>query len=244
MAEYTENYNLKKPGQDEFYKVEDANSNMDAIDTALTPAADPALVPEDNDPGKLVQWVSWIVNRIKAITGLANWWDTPTRSLEDLNDTVNEHLADIVNYGQFKLSATQNINVADGAQINFDTVEKENKDYYILATGDNAGKIKILKDGVYDIELQIRLFNVTLTDFKGMSSQVMHNGVSKANAFMAFKANNTFISNRAYTKVSALSVVCKANDLISAFIVTNTTDMVSIEGTGTIQTYLRIRKVG
>jgi len=35
MAEYTPNYNLKKPGQDDFYNVDDFNENADIIDQAL-----------------------------------------------------------------------------------------------------------------------------------------------------------------------------------------------------------------
>ena len=35
MAEYTENFNLKKPGQDDFYNIEDFNENADIIDAEL-----------------------------------------------------------------------------------------------------------------------------------------------------------------------------------------------------------------
>jgi phage-related tail fiber protein len=35
MAEYTQNYNLKKPEQDDFYNVEDFNDNADIIDEKL-----------------------------------------------------------------------------------------------------------------------------------------------------------------------------------------------------------------
>ena len=35
MANYTENYNLKKPGRTDFYSVQDFNDNADIIDTAL-----------------------------------------------------------------------------------------------------------------------------------------------------------------------------------------------------------------
>jgi hypothetical protein len=45
--------------------------------------ADPALVPAGL-VGTLTQWFSWITNRIKAITGLTNWYDTPTTTLNAL----------------------------------------------------------------------------------------------------------------------------------------------------------------
>ena len=35
MANYTPNYNLKKPAQDDFFDVDDFNENADKIDTAL-----------------------------------------------------------------------------------------------------------------------------------------------------------------------------------------------------------------
>lgn len=35
MATYTENYDLKKPGKDDFYNIDDFNGNMDIIDNAL-----------------------------------------------------------------------------------------------------------------------------------------------------------------------------------------------------------------
>lgn len=35
MAEYTENFNLKKPGQNDFYSIEDFNDNTDIIDAEL-----------------------------------------------------------------------------------------------------------------------------------------------------------------------------------------------------------------
>lgn len=35
MAEYTENFNLKKPGQNDYYNIEDFNDNTDIIDAEL-----------------------------------------------------------------------------------------------------------------------------------------------------------------------------------------------------------------
>lgn len=35
MATFTENYGLRKPGQEDFYNIADFNGNMDAIDGAL-----------------------------------------------------------------------------------------------------------------------------------------------------------------------------------------------------------------
>lgn len=40
MAEYTENYNLKKPAQEDFYNVDDFNNNADIIDSQLKTLSD------------------------------------------------------------------------------------------------------------------------------------------------------------------------------------------------------------
>lgn len=97
MPDKTTNYNLIKPLANENYDVGVQNGNMDAIDVALTPTAVADKVPAApavNSPAKLLTWLSWILNRIKAITGKANWWDAPVKSIEDLNTDVTTHLAD------------------------------------------------------------------------------------------------------------------------------------------------------
>jgi len=81
----TASYGLNKPTYDESADIATLNENTDIIDTALTPTADPTQVPTGNGPGKLGQWVSWLTNRIKAITGSTNWWDTPVTTIEALN---------------------------------------------------------------------------------------------------------------------------------------------------------------
>ncbi len=83
MATYTKNYELTKPdAATEYYDVNVQNENMNKIDAALEPTADPEQIPTSNGPGKLQLWISWIANRIKAITGKANWYDAPATTLE------------------------------------------------------------------------------------------------------------------------------------------------------------------
>jgi len=88
MSTNTTNYNLKKPDATENYDVADQNDNMDIIDAALKPTADSALVPSGL-VGKMQEWVSWITNRIKAITGKTNWYDAPATTLETANTHMN-----------------------------------------------------------------------------------------------------------------------------------------------------------
>lgn len=82
MATKTTNYQLIKPDNEDFYDVQVQNENMDLIDAALTPTADPTRVPTGLT-GRLSQWVSWLTNRIKAITGKSNWYDEPATTLEE-----------------------------------------------------------------------------------------------------------------------------------------------------------------
>lgn len=86
MPDLTQNYQLEKATANEFYDVEVHGRNMDKTDAALTPTADPAQVPVGDGPGKIVQWVSWLANRIKAITGKANWYDAPAKTIQQLAD--------------------------------------------------------------------------------------------------------------------------------------------------------------
>jgi len=85
---YTTNYNLRKPERTDPVNINDFNINADILDQELTPAVDPAQVPESNGPGKISQWISWIINRIKAITGKANWYEKPDATLMDAADHI------------------------------------------------------------------------------------------------------------------------------------------------------------
>ena len=96
MATTTTNYGLIKPEIFDYYSIQDDNDNMDSIDAALAPEADPTQAPSGNS-GRLFQWVSWLTNRIKAITGGTNWYDAPTISLAQANNLISSHTADINN---------------------------------------------------------------------------------------------------------------------------------------------------
>lgn len=50
MAEFTPNYNLKKPAEEDFYNVKDFNDNADIIDQALK-AHDDALATKETPQG-------------------------------------------------------------------------------------------------------------------------------------------------------------------------------------------------
>lgn len=89
MPELTPRIGLKRPvGTDNVTRAAYAE-NLDIIDAAVVrpqdvPAAevtvDPASAPTGN-AGTVGQLLGWLANRIKAITGAANWWSTPPTTL-------------------------------------------------------------------------------------------------------------------------------------------------------------------
>lgn len=111
----TPNYALKKPELNDVPDITQLNPNWDTIDQKLKEAIDTANSPPPNSvnddaigertpeqnqvpaspgTGKITQLVSWLANRIKAITGKANWWDAPVKSIQQLSDEQAAHLAD------------------------------------------------------------------------------------------------------------------------------------------------------
>lgn len=112
----TSNYGFKKPGANDTADITQMNPNWDTLDQKLheveqaasaPPGAntvsddaigertpDQTQAPATPGTGKIGQLVSWITNRLKVITGKANWWDAPTKSLEEINSDVAAHKAD------------------------------------------------------------------------------------------------------------------------------------------------------
>lgn len=73
----------------DFNRIE---SNIEAIEQGQR-TLDPAQVPSSN-AGNLRQLLDWFANRIKAITGKTNWYDAPTKTIEQLINDLDSHLAD------------------------------------------------------------------------------------------------------------------------------------------------------
>src|SRR5690606_16579765 len=100
---YTSNYNLKKPEGTDIVNIDDLNDNADILDQKLkeienkadnappnsvndaaigSRTPDQSQAPSSPGTGTLTQLISWLANRIKAITGKTNWWDTPPTTLQ------------------------------------------------------------------------------------------------------------------------------------------------------------------
>ena len=63
--------------------------NINAIE-AGTRTVDPSQAPSSNQ-GTLRQLLDWFANRIRAITGAANWYDAPPATLSGLNTSIANH---------------------------------------------------------------------------------------------------------------------------------------------------------
>lgn len=72
------------PTASDFNRIE---GNIYAIEEGSR-TIDPTQVPASNQ-GTLRQFLDWFANRIKAITGKTNWYDAPSKTLEDLNSHIN-----------------------------------------------------------------------------------------------------------------------------------------------------------
>lgn len=100
---YTSNYNLKKPEGTDIVNIDDLNDNADILDQKLkevenkadnappnsvndaaigSRTPDQSQAPASPGTGTLTQLISWLANRIKAITGKTNWWDAPPTTLQ------------------------------------------------------------------------------------------------------------------------------------------------------------------
>jgi len=85
----TTNYNLKKFEDSDNADLPSLCENFDIIDGALTPTVDQATAPPTtNQKEKLAVVLGWIAFMIKAITGKANWWVAPAKTLQDLYDHI------------------------------------------------------------------------------------------------------------------------------------------------------------
>ncbi len=136
---YTGNYNLKKPEGTDIVNVEDFNNNADIIDQKLkeiedktnnapadsvnddaigTRTPDQSKAPSSPGTGKLTDVLSWLANRIKAIMGSTNWWDTPPVTLQTTKNHIdakdNPHS---VTKSQVGLGNVQNYGIATQSEV-------------------------------------------------------------------------------------------------------------------------------
>jgi len=90
MPNTTLNYGFKKPYLAENADIAVLNENCYILDVALMVTADQIAVPPAvATKSKLSIVIGWLANRIKAITGKTNWWETPATTLENCYTHIN-----------------------------------------------------------------------------------------------------------------------------------------------------------
>lgn len=102
MPNFTENYNLKKPLQEEFYNIEDHNGNMDIIDTILKELSeDSGVVISPDEPEKGDVWIdtdddsddpSTVVTSVNGQTGDVTLDVYTTGQVDNLVGSFQSHI--------------------------------------------------------------------------------------------------------------------------------------------------------
>ena len=77
--------------------------NAQAIESGSR-TLDPSQVPSGNT-GSLRQILSWFANRIRAITGAANWYDSPPATLAGLLSALNTHKSSADHDGRYYIKS-------------------------------------------------------------------------------------------------------------------------------------------
>jgi hypothetical protein len=79
--------------QQDIINLQQQIDNIDVTGTDVT--VDQSQAPASpGSNGTIAQLFNWIANRIKAITGKTNWWESPTKSIETLNSDLTSHVGD------------------------------------------------------------------------------------------------------------------------------------------------------
>ena len=64
-------------------------------------SVDQTQVPATPGNGKISQLFNWLANRITAITGKANWWDAPVKTIQEIWSAHTTHEADNAAYQEY-----------------------------------------------------------------------------------------------------------------------------------------------
>lgn len=90
MPKETTNHKLKKTLYSDNADIAVINENFDTIDELLTPNVYAQTAPDSSAArGKLSAVLSWLANRIKAITGQNSWQANPPVTLADCSNHIS-----------------------------------------------------------------------------------------------------------------------------------------------------------
>jgi len=147
------------PAASDFNRIE---GNIQAVEEGSR-TIDPAQAPSSNS-GTLRQLLDWFANRIKAILGTTNWYDTPPATLQDakdhFNNTSNPHNVTAAQTGALVSidgvsNAGGNVDLVAGANISI-TPDNTDKNITISGTGTwpNADTVDNIHFRIYNGVLQ------------------------------------------------------------------------------------------
>lgn len=184
MPKTTTNYGFKKPLYNENADVAVLNENFDTLDELLTPTISTNTAPTSVLKGKIVNILGWLANRIKAITGKANWYTDPSVTLEDCKNHIQS-------------GSHTNATVASNGFMS--AGDKQKLDY---ATNDYTAGRLILRDSYGRARVQNPADNYDIAN----KSYVDNNFVSK-NSATTMSAILTAQSNTAYSTKQVRNIV-------------------------------------
>ena len=158
--------------------------NFDEIDKAFTPALTAENEPGNQAKGKLEIVLGWIVNRIKAITGLATWQGTPSVTLEDCSRHINNGTHATANTSSNGFMSYTDKSKLDNATNNYTASRLMMRDSY------GRAKVQSPSDG-YDIT----------------NKMYVDNNFVKKNSATTMSAKLTAQSNTDYTTKQVRNIV-------------------------------------
>lgn len=134
MATYTTNYNLKKPGQEDFYNVEDFNSNADILDTELKTLSDGATAGE-------------ILKKLKTVDGKGSGLDADLFQGKEVIPVINGGTG-----GKTAPEAIENLGLSDAFY------PANSKQYILDGSAAKEGWYTLIKFKSHMASAVIRLF--------------------------------------------------------------------------------------
>lgn len=203
---YTTNYNLEKPGQDDFYNVDDFNRNADKIDTELKVAADrdsthktaAVLDHPDNSvtdakignrtitdtvtaaagANTVTNLFSMIGNMLKRITGKTAWYTAPATTLE----AANTHITATTSIHGATNANTANTIVQRDASGNFIANTITAALNGLAATATKLATARTINNVAFDGSANITIADTTKAPIAHSSTATTY-GVSTASAY-------------------------------------------------------------
>jgi len=188
MPKETTNYSFKKPLYTENADIAVINENLDEIDKILAPDITETNEPGEETKGRLAIVLGWIANRIKAITGKTRWQDTPSVTLEDCSEHINNG-----SHANATATASGFMSAADKAKLD-------------NATNLNTASTLMMRDSTGRARVELPLSSNDIANKNYVDSHFVRRDASTTMAAML-----TAQSNTAYTTKQVRNIVLWIN---------------------------------